>query len=291
MKYAFLKQQRDEFNVAVMCRIFGVSRAGFYAWMARKPSARTQETERLKLAIRIAHQNNRRVYGAVRLQPELKKMGFIAGRDKIHRLKMADNLICKQKKAYKITTHSEHTLPVSPNLLQQNFEASVPNQVWTVDISYIDTNEGWLYLAGIKDLFNKEMVGYAMGERMTVNLVGNALFRAVQNKRPAAGLIHHSDRGSQYCSRRYQAMLKQFGMKSSMSGKGNCYDNAPIESFWGSLKNELVHHERYETRAQAEASIKEYIEIFYNRQRRHSSLGNLSPAEFTKRYYQKQRNL
>jgi len=154
-------------------------------------------------------------------------MGFIAGRDRIHRLKMVDKSDLQTKKSYKITTHSEHTLPISPNLLQQNFEASVPNQVQTVNISYIDTNEGWLYLSVIKDLFNKGMVGYAMGERITVNLVGNALFRAVQNKRPTPGLIHHSDRGSQYCSRQYQAMLKQFGMKSSMSGKGNCYDNAP----------------------------------------------------------------
>ncbi len=149
----------------------------------------------------------------------------------------------------------------------------------------IATDEDWLYLAGLKDVFTCEIVGYAMGERMTTGLVSQALFRAVQQKRPPAGLIHHTDRGSQYCAKAYRALQVQFGMQTSMSRKGNCFDNAPIESFWGSLKNELVHHHRFKTRAEAKAAIQEYIEIFYNRQRRHSRLGNISPAEFTKRYW------
>jgi len=160
-----------------------------------------------------------------------------------------------------------------------------PNQIWVTDITYIPTLEGWLYLAGVKDLFTCEIVGYAMAERMTQDLVGRALFRAVQQKRPTEGLIHHSDRGSQYCAHDYQRLLKQFGMVASMSHKGNCYDNAPMESFWGSLKNELVHHQGYGTRDEAKASIQEYIEIFYNRQRRHSRLGYIAPAVFEAQYY------
>ena len=185
----------------------------------------------------------------------------------------------------KATTNSKHTLPVVENLLDQNFTPSAPNQVWVTDITYIPTMEGWLYLVGVKDVFTCEIVGYAMSERMTQDLVGRALFRAVQQKRPADGLIHHSDRGSQYCAHDYQKLLKQFGMIPSMSRKGNCYDNAPMESFWGSLKNELVHHQRYATRNEAKASIQEYIEIFYNRQRRHSRLGYISPAAFEANYY------
>ncbi|MBS4698168.1 IS3-like element ISAeme20 family transposase, partial [Aeromonas allosaccharophila] len=165
------------------------------------------------------------------------------------------------------------------------FAPTKPNEVWTGDITYIATDEGWLYLAGLKDVFTCEIVGYAMGERMTTGLVSQALFRAVQQKRPPVGLIHHTDRGSQYCAKAYRALQVQFGMQTSMSRKGNCFDNAPIESFWGSLKNELVHHHRFETRAEAKAAIQEYIEIFYNRQRRHSRLGNVSPAEFNKRYW------
>lgn len=286
-----MQQHQAQFEVVAMSRVLEVSASGFYAWLKREPSARSQTQERLKLAIRATHQQMRETYGAERLQPELAEQGFVAGRDQIHRLKMSMGLICKQKKAYKITTDSNHDLLVSPNLLEQNFTTNQPNQVWVTDITYIRVDKSWLYLAGIKDLFSKEIVGYAMSNRMTVDLVCNALNQAVKNKRPAAGLIHHSDRGSQYCSHRYHAMLKQFGMQSSMSGKGNCYDNAPIESFWGSLKTELVYHERYETALQAEASIREYIEIFYNRQRRHSSLGNLSPAAFMKNYYQQQANL
>jgi putative transposase len=195
------------------------------------------------------------------------------------------NIRCIQKRKFKATTNSKHTLPVAENLLNQNFTPSAPNQIWVTDITYIPTQEGWLYLAGVKDVFTCEIVGYAMAERMTQDLVGRALFRAVQQKRPDPGLIHHSDRGSQYCAHDCQKLLKQFGMIPTMSRKGNCYDNAPMESFWGSLKNELVHHQRYATRNEAKASIQEYIEIFYNRQRRHSRLGYISPAAFEANYY------
>jgi len=279
-----MKQWRLQFPITVMCRVLSVSRGGFYAWLGQKPSRRTQEDERLKVAIKAAHKRTRESYSARRLQPELAADGFVAGRDRIARLRRELGLRCRQKRKFKATTNSNHNLPVAENLLNQTFAPSVPNEVWVTDITYIPTGEGWLYLAGVKDVFTCEIVGYSMAERMTQDLVGRALFRAVQRKRPAAGLIHHSDRGSQYCAHDYQKLLDQFGMRASMSRRGNCYDNAPMESFWGSLKNELVHHCRYATRTEAEASIREYIEIFYNRQRRHSRLGYIAPAVFAQNF-------
>jgi putative transposase len=195
--------------------------------------------------------------------------------------------VAKQKRKFKVTTDSRHNLPVAPNLLERNFTVTAPNRVWVSDITYISTGEGWLYLAGLKDLFNGELVGYAMSERMTKSLVMQALFRGVSARRPAKGLILHSDQGTQYCAHDYQTLLIQFGMMASMSRKGDCWDNAPMESFWGTLKNELVHHRRYRTRAQAIREITEYIEIFYNRQRKQARLGYLSPAAFMRQYYEK----
>jgi len=267
-----------------MCRLFKLSRSGYYAWLSRKPSQHTQDDERLKVAIKAAHKRTRETYGPRRLQPELADDGFVAGRDRIARLRKELGIRCKQKRKFIATTNSNHGLPVAENLLNQKFTPSFPNQIWVTDITYIPTGEGWLYLAGVKDLFTCEIVGYSMDEHMTQELTGQALFRATQLKRPPAGLIHHSDRGRQYCADDYRKLLVQFGMSASMSRRGNCYDNAPMESFWGSLKNELVHHRRYETRAEAKASIREYIEIFYNRQRRHSRLGNLAPAVFAQKF-------
>jgi putative transposase len=279
-----MKEWRLQFPIAIMSRVFDVSRSGFYTWLKRKPSRRSQEDERLKVAIKAAHKRTRESYSARRLQPELAADGFVAGRDRIARLRRELDIRCRQKRKFKATTNSNHNLPVAENVLEQTFAPSAPNEVWVADITYIPTVEGWLYLAGIKDVFTCELVGSAMGERMTQELVAQALFRAVQQKRPAPGLIHHSDRGSQYCSYNYQQILEQFSMKVSMSRRGNCYDNAPMESFWGTLKNELVHHCRYETRVEAKASIQEYIEIFYNRQRRHSRLGYLAPAVFARNF-------
>ena len=279
-----MKRWRHQFTVRIMSRVLGVSRSGFYDWLKRRPSMRAQEDERLKVAIKAVHRRSRETYGVRRLQPELAAEGFLAGRDRIARLRRELNLRCKQKRKFKATTNSNHGLPVAENLLEQRFAPTAPNQVWVTDITYVATDEGWLYLAGIKDVFTCEVVGYAMDRRMTQELTGRALFRAAQQKRPPAGLIHHSDRGSQYCAHDYRVLLGQFGMTASMSRKGNCYDNAPIESFWGSLKNELVHHRRFATRAEAESAIREYIEIFYNRQRRHSRLGNVAPAVFAQKF-------
>jgi transposase InsO family protein len=211
--------------------------------------------------------------------------GIKVGICKIKHIRKRLGLHCKQKRKYKVTTHSSHSLPVAENKLGQQFKAYEPNRVWVSDITYIPTNEGWLYLAGHKDLFSHEIVGYAMGERLSRNLVSESLFRAVSAKQPHKGLIHHSDRGSQYCSQEYRQILDQLGLEVSMSGRGNCFDNAPIESFWGTIKQELIHHRRYHSRREATQDITEYIEIFYNRQRIQAGLGFLSPAAYTKRYY------
>lgn len=280
-----MKTLRPRYPLALLCRVFDVSRSGYHAFTSRAPSKRAQENNRLEIAIHAAHVRTRRTYGPERLQPELQADGFKAGVGRIKRLRKKLGIRCKQVRRFKATTDSKHDLPVAPNRLDQQFETRRPNETWVTDITCVATVEGWLYLSGIKDLCSGEIVGYAMGHRMTTDLVGRALFQAVAAKRPAPGLVHHSDRGSQYCSHEYQGLVKQFGMQPSMSRKGNCYDNAPMESFWGTLKNELVHHRRYATRAQAVDEITEYIEIFYNRQRRHSKLGNLSPAAFTQQFY------
>ena len=287
MKYARIDELRQQHPVAAMCRVLEVSESGYHAWRQRPPSARTQENLRLETEIKAAHQRTRETYGPQRLQSDLADHGIPTSVYRIKRIRRRLGLRCKQKRKFKATTNSSHTLPLAPNLLDRQFAVAAPDRAWVSDITYVATDEGWLYLAGIKDLFNGELVGYAMSDRMTTTLVSQALFRAVAAKRPAKGLIHHSDRGSQYCSHAYRKQLQQFGMQASMSRKGDCWDNAPMESFWGSLKNELVHHRRFTTREQATREITEYIEIFYNRIRKQARLGYLSPAAFSQQYYAK----
>jgi len=282
-----MKEMRPYYSVPLMSRVFDVSVSGYYAWTGRPPSKRVREEARLEVEIKAAHKRTRQTCGPERLQHDLADHGVQVGICRIRRIRKKLGIRCKQTKKYTVTTDSRHTFPVADNLLDQQFEATAPNSVWVSDITYIPTDEGWLYLAGHKDLFNGEIVGYAMGERITKNLVSQSLFRAVAGKRPAEGLIHHSDRGSQYCSYEYQELLGQFEMRSSMSRKGNCYDNAPMESFWGTLKQELVHHRRYRTRQEAIQEITEYIEVFYNRERRQARLGFLSPAAYTQKFYAK----
>jgi transposase InsO family protein len=235
--------------------------------------------------IRAAHKRTRQTYGPERLQHELAEHGIKMGICRIKRIRKKLGLYCKQKRKFKVTTASKHTLPVAENLLGQQFKVYEPNTVWVSDITYVPTDEGWLYLAGHKDLFTGEIVGYAMGEHLSRSLVSQSLFRAVFAKRPVKGLLHHSDRGSQYCSYEYRQILDQFGLQASMSGKGNCFDNAPMESFWGILKQELIHHRRYRSRQEAMRDITEYIEIFYNRQRCQPRLGFLSPVAYAQKYY------
>jgi len=288
VRYDRIDAMRPEYPVAMLCRLLHVSEAGYYAWRRRPPSLRAQENARLSIEIQLAHERTRQTYGPERLQAELADYGVHAGVDRIKRIRRQLGLRCRQKQKFKVTTDSRHNLPAAPNLLDRQFAVSAPNRVWVTDITYVATEEGWLYLAGIKDLFNGELVGYALGERMTQNLVMQALFRAVAARRPERGLVHHSDRGSQYCAQAYQRLLRQFGMQVSMSRKGNCWDNAPMESCWGSLKNELIHHHRFATRRDAQQAITEYIEIFYNRIRKQARLGYLSPAAFMQKHYEKQ---
>jgi transposase InsO family protein len=280
-----MKEQRLNYPIPLLGRMLNVSASGYYAWIDRPLSQRAREEIRLELEIRAADRRTRQTYGPERLQYDLAEHGIRVGIYRIKRIRKKLGLRCKQKRKFKVTTHSRHKLPVADNLLEQQFKVSQPNKVWLSDITYVPTDEGWLYLAGHKDLFNSEIVGYAMGERLTRNLVSQSLLKAVAVKRPASGLIHHSDRGSQYCAHEYQQMLSHFNLKPSMSGTGNCYDNAPMESFWGTLKQELIHHRHYRSRQEAIKDITEYIEIFYNRQRRQARLGFLSPAVYEQRYY------
>lgn len=282
-----MKKLRLEFPLPLMCRVLKVTASGYYAWSNRPPSQRQREADRLAVEIRAAHKRTRETYGPERLQRDLEDNGVVVTVHRVKRIRKELGLRCKQKKKFKTTTNSKHALPVAENLLRQQFSTTAPDRIWVTDITYISTDEGWLYLAGHKDLFTGEIVGYAMSERMTKNLVNQSLFRAVASRRPPTGLIVHSDRGSQYCSGEHRKLMAQFGIKASMSGKGNCYDNAPMESFWGMLKTELVHHNRYATRKAAMRAVAEYIEIFYNRQRRQARLNYLSPAVFANDFYKK----
>ena len=284
-----MNKLRLSYTVPFLCRMLNVSPSGYYAWSSRIPSRHARDEARLAIEIQAAHKRNRQVAGPETIQRDLAEHGIKAGICRIRKIRKNLGIRCKQVKKFKATTDSRHTLPVADNLLQQTFTAEAPNQVWVSDITYIATDEGWLYCAAHKDLFNGEIVGYALGSRMTRELVIASLLMAVRRKRPLPGLLNHSDRGRQYCSSGYRDLLDMFSMKASMSRKGNCYDNAPIESFWGTMKSELVYHSRYATREQAIREITEYIEIFYNRQRRQKRLGYVSPVVYEQQYYARKR--
>ena len=280
-----MRGMRLHYPLPLMRRIMNVSASGYYAWLDRPLSERAREDMRLEVEVKAAHKRTRQTYGAERLQHELAEHGIRVGVCRLKRLRRKLGLRCKQKRKFKATTDSKHKLPVAENILGRQFITYEPNTVWVSDITYVPTDEGWLYLAGHKDLFNGEIVGYAMGERLTRNLISQSLLRAVTIKRPEKGLLHHSDRGSQYCSHDYRSLLGEFGLEASMSGSGNCFDNAPMESFWGTLKQELIHHRHYRNRREAMEDITEYIEIFYNRQRLQARLGYLSPVAYTQKYH------
>lgn len=274
-----------------MSEVLNVSCSGYYAWRNRCPSARTRRDALLTPHIKAAHEATRHTYGVGRLPSELIANGVAISAYKVKVMRQRWGLYCKQKQRYKCTTNSQHDTVVAPNRLGQDFTASRPNQVWVSDITYIGTQTGWLYMAGIKDLLSCEMVGYAIGERMTAGLCLAALQMAQLRRQPQAGLILHSDRGSQYCAKAYQQCLAQAGMLASMSRRGNCYANAPMESFWGSLKNELIHQTHYKTREEARNASVEYVEVFYHRIRRHTKLGNISPAEALRNFKTMQEEL
>lgn len=285
MRYAFIRDSALAYPLAVQCRVLRVSLSGYYAWRKRTLCARRREDARLLERIRDVHVRSRATYGPRRIRDELRASGETVGAHRIARIRRDAGIWCVQRRRFKATTDSGHRLPVAPNLLPPIISIREPGRVWVGDITYIPTEEGWLYLSAIADLYTRELVGWAMDSRMGRDLPIRALRMAWWRKKPAPGLLHHSDRGCQYASYDYQAVLKDFGMRASMSGRGNCYDNAAAESFFATLKKELVHLRRFSTREEARRAIFEYIEVFYNRIRRHSRLGNLAPAEFERRHY------
>ena len=281
MKYAWIDTQRKAYPLPTMCQTFEVSVSGYRAWKrgGSPQRKRLSDTQMLTL-IRAIHKKLKGAYGSPRMVRELRARGFPAGKARVERLMRENGIRGRHKRRYKATTDSKHSLPVSPNLLNRNFAPAAPNQAWSADLTYVWTDEGWLYLAVVLDLFNREVVGWSIKPRMTADIVTDALTMAWFRRKPAAGLIHHSDRGSQYASHVFQSKLAEYGMICSMSRKGNCWDNAPTESFFNSLKNERVHGTRYSTREDAIADLFDYIEVFYNRSRRHSTLGYRSPVQF-----------
>jgi len=280
MKYWFMDQHRSSHGVQKMCRVLVVSRSGYYRWKSQPQSKRQKDNEKILMGIRESHKNSRRAYGSPRITEDLQAQGMRCSENRVARLMKIHGIIGKAKKKFKATTNSKHTLPVADNLLNQNFEAEKPNTIWVSDITYIPTLEGWLYLVVILDLFSRQVVGWAMSDRLTSGFVVKAMYQAIGRRKPSSECIFHSDRGIQYASSDFRDILKAYGFVQSMSRKGNCYDNAVAESFFHTLKTEHVYDYRYETRAEARQSIFEYIEMFYNRQRRHSALGYLSPVSF-----------
>jgi len=264
----------------MMCRVLKVSRSGFCAWRTRPECEQATSRRRLIGIIKEVHEESKRSYGSPRVHRELIARGEICCENTVARYMRENDIAAKTKRKFKQTTDSNHSLPVAKNLLDRDFDQFEPNTVWVSDITYIPTREGWLYLATVLDLFGRKVVGWSMSDRINRHLVMDALTMAVKNRRPPPNLIHHSDRGSQYASHDFQDLLDEHDMICSMSRKGNCWDNAVAESFFRSLKTELVYHEDFATRDEARLAIFEYIEVFYNRIRRHSSLGYLSPADY-----------
>ena len=281
MRYLFISRQPSFFPVRVMCRVLQVSAAGYYDWLHRPPSVTEKRRESLAEAIRSIHADVKGRYGSPRMHAELKGRGHACSVNTVAKVMKSLGIQAISHRKFRVrTTDSNHEFPVARNELDQDFTATKPNEIWLSDITYIPTREGWLYLAAVEDLYSRRVVGWSMGTTLESRLVVDALHMAVAQRFPDEGLLAHSDRGSQYASEHYQRVLSQHGITCSMSRVGNCYDNAPMESFFASLKKELVHHEDYPTIEAAKASVFEYIEVFYNRVRRHSSLGYVAPAEF-----------
>ena len=267
-----------------MAETLQMSRSGYYAARKRPPCRRERDNQALTAEMRLIHKQFRACYGSPRMLHELHDRGFACSRNRVVRLMHENSIAAKTRRKFKVTTRSKHTFPVAPNLLEQNFTAEHPDQIWTSDISYIWTDEGWLYMAKVKDLFTKSVVGLAMRSSLDRQLVIDAFKQAAMRRKPQPGLIFHSDRGVQFACSDFRDLLKKHGAVQSMSGKGNCYDNAPSESFFGTIKTEMVYFERFRTRAEAKSLIFDYVEVFYNRQRRHSAIGYLSPLEFERRW-------
>ena len=279
MKYAFIRDHREACPVNLLCQVLEVGTSGFYAWLQRSESLRSRKNRQLLVEIKVVHQRSRQTYGSPRVYADLNMNGHACGKHRVARLMRTYRIVSQHKRKFKVTTNSKHTHPVAPNLLNRHFAVAAPNRWWVSDITYIPTQEGWLYLAVTLDLFHRKVLGWAMERWMTQQLVLDAFTMAMTNGRPGRGLSHHSDQGVQYACKAFQTRLTTAGIQCSMSRKGNCWDNAVAESFFHSLKVELIHGRNYRTRQEAQSEIFDYIEVFYNRQRRHSTLGYRTPAE------------
>lgn len=280
MMFKLIDAGKAQIPVTRMCALLGVSSSGYYAWKKRKPSRRQLDDMIYLAHIREHFQLSNETYGYPRMQVELAEQGVMIGKHRVARLMRDNGLKAAQKRRFKRTTDSHHDHPIAPNLLDQDFSCEAPNQKWGTDISYVWTREGWLYLAIVLDLYSRRIIGWAVSNRLKKSLATTALSRAITMRQPKPGLIHHSDRGSQYCSHEYQSLLKQNNITPSMSGKGNCYDNAMVETVFKTIKNELVWRTSFQTRQQAAIQLGKYIEGFYNPKRRHSALGYKSPINF-----------
>lgn len=275
-----MKSAEQDYSVEFMCEIFEVSRSGYYAWRGRDNREREAKDLKLLRAIEDVHNSSRKNYGSPRIFAQLKGMGHNVGKTKVERTMKKHGIRAKTKRKFRVTTDSNHKLPVAPNLLDRNFSPEKPNQVWASDITYVWTRQGWLFLAVIVDLFSRQVVGWSLDKTMTKELVCSALRQAYFRRRPGTGLLFHSDRGSQYCSREFRKQLKEYRMLQSQSRRANCWDNACVESFFHTLKTEMIYHEDFQTRDQAQRAIFEWVEVFYNRERLHSTLGYMSPVAF-----------
>jgi putative transposase len=280
MRYDFVEAHRGRWPVRLMCRVLRVSAGGYYDWRGRPKSAKTERREALVVAIKAVHGEMKARYGSPRIHDELVARGQPCCVKTVARLMRQHGIAAKTKRKFRCTTDSNHAHPVAENIVDRDFNPKAANRIWTADITYVWTGEGWLYLAAVEDLYSRQIVGWSMGSRIDSRLVVDALEMALARRQPGEGLVAHSDRGSQYASEHYQGLLAKNGIVCSMSRRANCWDNSPMESFFASLKKELVHDENYATRAEARASLFEYIEMFYNRIRRHSSLGYKSPVEY-----------
>jgi putative transposase len=286
MRFQFIADHSAEFAVRQMCTTLNVSPSGYYVWRKRPPSAREMANQALFKDIQTVYEDNDGLYGSPRIHAELNAQGKHCGKNRVARLMRLRHLRARQVRRFKVTTQRDKHHPVAPNLLQRDFVADRPNEKWLSDITYIPTQEGWLYLATILDLYSRRLVGWAMSERIDGELTLAALHMALEQRQPLPGLMHHSDQGRQYTDNAYQALLKDNGIRVSMNGVGTWYDNAPMESFFGTLKCELIYLCTYSTRNEARTSVFFYIEAFYNRRRRHSSLDYLSPEVYEQRYYE-----
>jgi putative transposase len=280
VKYAWIAQQASDHSVSVLCRALAVSSSGFYDWRRRAPSTRAIENARLALTIQCMHQEYREAYGTEKLWRELRERGEQCGRHRVARLRRRHGVVTKRRRRYLRARAPYQFEPPAPNRLCWPFRSPAPNRIWVTDITYVPTRQGWLYLAVVLDLFARRVIGWAMSNRQDQELASSALMMAIDRRRPPAGLIHHSDRGSLYTSKAYRKLLESYGINASMSRVGMPYDNAAVETFFSSLKNELTHHEQFSTIDEARRKLFDYIEVFYNRQRKHQSLGYRSPVEF-----------